>query len=73
MTDTDYITRHETEGRYVDELDVLDPLTVWVDCEQGEHGCSGGDYVAYMVRDGSGWICPSCDWVCQKNWEDEHR
>lgn len=56
----------------ITDLDVVDPITVWVDCEQGESGCTGGDSAGEMVRVTGGWICPSCNWVSQKNWADEH-
>lgn len=57
----------------VGEGDVREPLAVWVDCEQGESGCTGGDYVGFMVADGGSWVCGSCYWTLARDYHESRR
>jgi hypothetical protein len=62
-------------GRWVSEADVLDPITVTVDCALGETGCTGPDFAGNMVAQADdpavvGFVCPSCVRVSGLVWEE---
>lgn len=54
----------------ITELDVMDPLTVWVHCED----CPHTDCADMMVRQQDGaWLCGPCDRQYRADAEDALR
>jgi hypothetical protein len=51
-------TFYDDDERFVSELDVLDPVTVWVRCEMCPDAGPAGEMVWQF--DGA-WLCAACD------------
>jgi len=64
----DYENRAVRDDReHVTETDIVEPLAVWVDCEWGYAGCSGGGELAEMKAHDGGFMC----WACYHTAEAE--
>lgn len=56
--------------RYVTEGEMLNELTVRVECEWGYDGCHLDGLVAEMFWVDEGWMCTVCDAVARAEWEE---